>query len=651
MSQTALRAEVLVEENAGGSQCRQPNSAPVGRTLGCDNIEIDAIKFYPPQQAQVTQSPGNFMPISLTPHLKRNKVVRYDLRYPGPLVVWWYCGLYKNLQDSTQPLVLVAFRKLMDSQSLSDEIVYQRIPLTALGQFRIGTVWEDGACWMSMSFESQVFDVDFTQHGWALTSFQRRHVLDLPPPYPSEIHPLHYGRDKNWLLEFSLETGGKLIVPCLEFFTRCYGRSAELRRCLATYDWEELTKNRLYAPLNEPEEKGKWKIKLRKRLVGGDSILLAHAKYSPYTQSIVKRIHSDIQVNYDPEGKKPAFIKIAPWFDGPAKLKVKGIWFDQNRSFLALEIKGSSDPLGVPIWKDRETTGSLAAGEGGPAGSGAPIKRLSKIPDIIDLTDAEAPDGDASLVEIEDPDFEILGTPRVIHQLWRSDPHNFSGQARVEATDASTFSSGDPHGSGKGVGYASIHAKPVLESQGTLRDMWNALLFFKKTYPHIIQSVEWFTFDDGYQADTEPKLIAIQPFEDREEGMSSKIWRWPYLDPKTMLEVRGALVMRIKAGDKEVHIVEIQRRPIKKKDKDGLVSDTEESFQGLIFALSTPDDLRPWLTLLLSEVRYKTGVVKHLAVSCPGKADSFNHAPSSGDYIPCVSAARNALGKMGVFFA
>ena len=226
MSQTALRAEVLVEENAGGSQCRQPNSAPVGRTLGCDNIEIDAIKFYPPQQAQVTQSPGNFMPISLTPHLKRNKVVRYDLRYPGPLVVWWYCGLYKNLQDSTQPLVLVAFRKLMDSQSLSDEIVYQRIPLTALGQFRIGTVWEDGACWMSMSFESQVFDVDFTQHGWALTSFQRRHVLDLPPPYPSEIHPLHYGRDKNWLLEFSLETGGKLIVPCLEFFTRCYGRAA-----------------------------------------------------------------------------------------------------------------------------------------------------------------------------------------------------------------------------------------------------------------------------------------------------------------------------------------------------------------------------------------------------------------------------------------
>jgi len=454
-------------------------------------------------------------------------------------------------------------------------------------------------------------------------------------------------------LEFSLETGGKLIVPCLEFFTRCYGRSAELRRCLATYDWEELTRNRLYAPLNEPEEKGKWKIKLRKRLVHGDSILLAHAKYNLHTRSIVKRIHSDIQINHDPEGKAPAFIKIVPWFDGPAKLKVKGIWFDQNRSFLALEIKGSSDPFGAPIWRDRDsvTTGSLAVGEDGMVGSGAPIRRLSKMPDIIDLTDAEAPDGDAPSVEIEDPDFEILGTPRVIHQRWRSGPHSFSGQARVDTTDASAFSSGDPHGGGKGVGYASIHAKPVLESQGTLRDMWNAMLFFKTEYPHIIQSVEWFTFDAGYQADTEPKLIAVQPFEEREDGMSSKIWRWPYLDPKTMLEVRGALVMRIKAGDNEVHIVEIQRRPIKKKDKDGQISDAEESFQGLIFTLATPDDLRPWLTLLLSEVRYKTGVVKHLAASCPGKADSFNHASSTGDYIPCISAARNALSKMGVFFA
>ncbi len=592
------------------------------------------------------------MSITLKRPLKRNKAVRYNLRHPGPLVVWWYCGLYKNQKDNSQPLVLIAFRKLLSLQKLSDEIIYQRIPLTALGQFRIGTVWEDGVCWESMTFDSQIFDVDFTPCGWTLTSFQHKYHHNLPPPYPPNIHPLLHEKDRNWLLEFHLKSGGKLIIPCLEFFTRCYGRSAELRRCLATYSWDELFYKRLYAPLNEPEEKGKWKIKLRKHLVHGDSVVLAHAKYCPYTRSVVKKIHSDIQVSFDSTGKNPAFIKITPWFDGPAKLQVRGIWFNDKRSFLALQIIGSSDPTGIPIWKDSESSGSIAVNEyaGDPTRPGVPIKRLTKMPDIIDLTDALPPDADAPLIEVEDPDFKVLGKPRIIHQLWRSgaQPRSDSPHKMV-ASEVSVFSSGDPHGSEKAVGHASIHAKPVLESHGALRDMWNAILFLKKTYPHIIQSVEWFTFDDGYQADTEPKLIAFQPFEERAEGMSSKIWKWPYLDPTTMLDIRGALVIRIKAGEKIVHIVEVQRRPTKKKDKNGRVSDGEESFQGLIFRLSTPGDLRPWLALLLSELRYKTGVVKHLVTRCPGKADRFNHAPSTGDHIPCESAARSALVKMGVF--
>lgn len=593
------------------------------------------------------------MPIHLTSSLKRRSVLRDTFYDPRPLVVWWYGGIRKNLRSGSQPLVLVFLRELLDSQRLSDKLIRKWVPLTYLGRLRIGSMWEADECWKSMDFDSQVFDVDFTRHGWTITSFLQRHHHQLPAPYPFEIHPLERDVDPSKVLEFSLNTGGKLVIPCLEFFTRCYGRSAKLRRCLATFRWEELVNQHLYAPLNEPEEPGKWKVKMREHLVHGDAVFLAHAKYCPYTQSIAKTIYSGQEAGYGPLENKTYFIEIQPWFDGPAKLKVRGIWFDNKRSFLALQIIGGSDPTGIPIWKDRETHSSIAAGEyGGRIEPGIPARRLTKIPDIINLTGAQDPDADAASIEVQDADFEVLGEPCIVHQSWKPDTHARSeSPPRVAGSEISVFSAGDPHGSGKGIGYASIHAKPVLESQGTLRDMWNVMLFFKKTYPHIIQSVEWFTFDDGYQADTEPKLIAIQPFEDRAEGMSSKIWRWPYLDPKTMLEVRGALVMRIKAGDKEVHIVEIQRRPIKKKDKDGLVSDTEESFQGLIFALSTPDDLRPWLTLLLSEVRYKTGVVKHLAVSCPGKADSFNHAPSSGDYIPCVSAARNALGKMGVFFA
>jgi len=355
------------------------------------------------------------MPIPLKTGLKRtSKVIRLNLRHSDSyLVVWWYCGLYKNTRDSSQPHVLVAFRKLLNYKHLSDDVVYDRVPLTTLGQLRIGTVWKDGECWGEMLFDSQLFDVDFTQGKWQLTTFQERLAQGHQTPYPSGIHPLRYDRDRTWLLEFTLRTGGRLVLPCLEFFTRCYGRSAELRRILATYPWEELQNERLYAPLNEPEEPGKWKIKLRKRLVNGDAVLLAHAKYDAYTRGAVKEIYAQTEKSYDPEGKRPAFIKIKPWFQGPAKLKVRGIWFDEGKSFFALQIIGGSDPDGIPIWKDRENSGNagdpIAGSDQELAWSGMPSRKLVKQPDIIDLTDALAPDPNAIVAEIEDPDFEVLG--------------------------------------------------------------------------------------------------------------------------------------------------------------------------------------------------------------------------------------------------
>ncbi len=59
-------------------------------------------------------------------------------------------------------------------------------------------------------------------------------------------------------------------------------------------------KNRLYAPPDEPEEPGKWKVKLRKRLRNGDTTLLAHTKDDLYTVYRVKEIYSQIETQYQP---------------------------------------------------------------------------------------------------------------------------------------------------------------------------------------------------------------------------------------------------------------------------------------------------------------------------------------------------------------
>ena len=78
--------------------------------------------------------------------------------------------------------------------------------------------------------------------------------------------------------------------------------------------------------------------------------------------------------------------------------------------------------------------------------------------------------------------------------------------------DETIFSTGEPYGSGKGVGQASIHAPIRLESQGFLRDMWNALLYLQSAYPTAIHSVSWFTFEDGFSTSPDPRLISLEPF-------------------------------------------------------------------------------------------------------------------------------------------
>ena len=117
------------------------------------------------------------MPIQLEQQLKHvSKVVRLDSSLPGnnkDWMVWWYCGVFKNRKADSQPNALVAFRQLLNSGSLSDEVNYRRVPLTTLGQIRVGTVWRDGQCQAETVLDNEKFTVDFTKENWKLTSFRQ----------------------------------------------------------------------------------------------------------------------------------------------------------------------------------------------------------------------------------------------------------------------------------------------------------------------------------------------------------------------------------------------------------------------------------------------------------------------------------------------
>lgn len=560
---------------------------------------------------------------------------------PDTLIVWLYTHIKKNSKAQSQPIVRVAFRKV-SSSGLSDQIVYRNAPIESLGQLRIGSVWKDGFCRSQAVFADAAYEVNFSEGGWRHTSFQQ--IED--PPYDWESYPLDFRRDKNQFLEFDVSGGGRLVIPCLEFFYRCYGRSAEIKRVLTTYPWHgsnEPHLSRFFAALDEPEEHGKWKVKLRKRLVLDDVLLLAHAKYEPYTERILKDIYGQIESNHDPRYSPEKFLKIQPWHQGKVKLKVKGIRLS-NGSFFALQIVGCSDPEGRLIERDKEDQGRNA--DSGIEGqdvddlTGGRLRWFTKTSVIVDLTGSEEPDHGWGSTEIIDTDFEVVGQRRAVFDV-RRDPEKTGGGrgGSSNGTSPSVVSGGDPFGSGKGVGQASIYAKQVMESHGMLRDMWNAMLYLKRQNPTKIRAVEWVTCESGFSTDLEPILIALTPFKDKDD-VDNKTRNWLYFDIESKTP-RGVLVARLQVAEKIVFIVEIQRRRRISKEK-------EEPFKGLVFILDQDQSLKQWLTELLSEIREKVGIVKRLTGKCPGIADTFKHSSSGSDEIACQAAVVNALGKVGI---
>lgn len=565
------------------------------------------------------------------------------------LIVWFYTYVVKNIQAESQPNVRIAFRKVLPNDGLSEQIVYKNAPITALGQLRIGSVWKDGFCRSQAVFKEAEFTVDFSEGGWRHTSFEQT----VHAPYEWGSYPLHYRRDKNQFLEFDLDDGSRLVVPCLEFFYRCYGRSAEIKRVLTTYPWHgsnEPHLSRLYADeLGEPEEKDKkWKVKLRMRLVLDDVILLAHAKYETYTELVLKQIYGQIESIHDRQSSPEKFLKIQPWHQGKATLKVRGIRLDDG-SFLALQIVGCSDPEGELIQRDKEDPkrdfDSDIDGEDGDKQLGGHARRFRKIHDIVDLTGSEEPDHGLGSTEIIDTEFEVVGLRRAVIDVRRDPQKTGGGHGRCSGgASPSVISGGDPYGRGKGVGQASIYAKQVMGSHGMLRDMWNAMLYLQRQYPTMIRSVEWFTFETSFCADPEFKLIAMTPFKDDDKTVDIKTRNWLYFDVDRKTP-RGVLVARFQVGFKTVYIVEVQRRSRRKQEDD---ETSEESFKGLVFFLDQGQSLEKWLTELLSGIRKVVGIVKKLTGKCPGIADTFKHSSSGCDEIACQAAVVNALRKMGI---
>jgi len=572
----------------------------------------------------------------------------------GELVTWWYCGICRRSKTNGEPKVLVCFRRILPDGQLGD-FKHIRIPITALGQFTLGTIWKDQKRFEEIDYVTKLFHVDLSPDGWEFRSAADDKSAGRPDLIPQSIYSLPEPQlhDLPWMIRFNAaDTKGSeisLLVPCMEFFSRCYGRSQFIKLILSSYPWN-IAKDKFFKPLPQKPKDDKWYIYLRDRALNGDSVFLAHAYYDEYANKQARDIWNQIESAFGDSKVDIASPRIGPWFTGLGAIKVNGIWIEEGKSFLALQIIGSTDPGGVTICRGRQNSTRKPPTTNGCSNDdqiNIPKPKIFNPPPIITVTGAEEPSGDTGAVIVDDNNYEVLGTPRRVKRVKFDSEQNTYRQVPVRDEDLRLFSGGESYGSGTGVGYAMYKSEQIMESQGKLRDIWNALLWFHDNYPDTIGHPESFTYEGKFSDNPEPMLLAYQAFDGDTTDITRSVRSWPFFSVQDGV-MRGALLARIKVGDENIHFIEIQRRIKITEDDSGNDVFNEESFRGLVFKLKDNNGLNDWIDDFMNLSRSTEGLLAGIAPKCPGTAELYKHNTAQAENITCEAAIRNAFRKMGI---
>lgn len=592
----------------------------------------------------------------------------------GLHTVCWYHELQKNEQDSYLPYVNVVLRSQANSYS---KPYFQEIPvaITYLGQVRIGYMvsgdGDNGFVDGTHPIPRERFVVDFTRDSWEFGE-----AGDLVENLPSDIPWLSGFEPRGPMLVFPLEDGCSLWIPCIEFFSRCYGRSQEIKRLLSVYPWERAEKYLLGSRVM-PEDKasdlpggkagdeagaagtclsdqqagqeGGWTIRLKSPFVEDDAVFLAHVWHDPYAKDCAKWIYAQLGTAL-PRVPRPlpwkSFFRVRPWFEGPAELLVRGFWIGDatDRKFLALRVDGCSDPPEKPIHfvrnAKRASSGTAATG-----GEIPPFRKRRK-PKEVRLTHGVEPDRDSPSVKVDDPPFEIVGGRQAVKEI-KGDGRKTAVRLLPEGDGGSDlYSSSEPYSTGKDVGSVFFVAPAYQPMGDVLSDVWKTLLHLQEKHPDLVSSVAWVAERGsrfGYGEAEPPELIFLEPFGSEEDGeldrLDTRVLNWPWLDPKDprRLGLRGLLVMRCLVRGHPVYFVEVQRRP-----------GTQDNFSGMVFRLNRDTLLDEWLRKVCFRIRYVKGVFSNLCPDCPGRARDFIHFPPPKGTVLYEAAVVNALNKVGL---
>lgn len=583
---------------------------------------------------------------SIEPAPKKIRLSLPRLSNSKDFVLLWYGPITPSRTDGEVPRLIVWFCELRADGNLggwySDEVA-----MTFLGQLRVGSIWRGGVSLEQAAFEERHFHVNYSEWNWENTvSISDRGSSLIPYGNYAMRFP---NADRSRLLQFP-SAGGMLLLPCMEFFARCYARTGEVNRILMTYNAAEASERLMLA---EPVDaiSGKWPVWVPPNVALGDAHLLAQLRYDTNAGSKVKKLSAKLDSQLRGNKQSHAFLPIGPWFYGPAQLRVEGVPLD-NGNFLGLRVVGYSLPEKPAVHAFYLRREQDAEGETGS--HPYPRREIKEVPDseVASVDPMRSADRDTDITLLKDPAIAILGDAAPI--VTEAVTKDRNGRTiRTPSAPSSTVAPGEASGTGKGIGELRANTDVMMAaSEGAVRDLWHGLVYLQKVNSTLIDSVSWYTSDQRFKGPPAlpnacVPLPNLEVSAAEEEIKKTNAW----LNRNGLPFARSTFIFRVETPQFAGYIFEVVRARRNIILEDGSTELKEESYRGLVAIPASNEDFESWLDTVCYAISLKRGMMKDVSRQIRkyvAHGDYYKRSTRDGDTLPGHATAFNALTRLGI---
>ena len=405
----------------------------------------------------------------------------------------------------------------------------------------------------------------------------------------------------------------------MEFLTRFYGRSQDIKRVLLTYPWS-WSKPRLLDSETPSPEAGSgtdvWRVRFgwrARHLVSGDAVFLAHLRHSSWTRRCAHRLYAQMEPGHPTIAGAPSdgvHLAVDAWFSGPALLRVSGFPLSDG-GFLALRLDGASDPQGPRIVRERvrRAPGRAARADGVDQGRLSRSRRS-----LVALRRGQTPDRGSFHIPLPDPPFEVLGAPQAVDEVTVKLSSLGPRRSRPPGYVDAVASTAEPTGSGKDIESAIIHAPPAAPCMKS----GMPCAHLHQRFSDRILLVHWYHPSCGFVFSQSPRLVPLTSRASLPEREPDRL----SVDPGPHggdVGRRAFLVVRVVVSDESLpgsrrtlYLVEVERRMASPSQGE------EGKSNGLIFELRPNGDpvvqLDRWLSKLLADLVRSRGLFRRQSV-------------------------------------